>query len=96
MPRVHRHVTGSRKYADYTQETLKSACRAVKPGMSLRAAERAYGILMRTIQTRFQQFDRWIKLVKSRADRTFFRPTILDRSCVNLIGIVEKLNEHIS
>ena len=52
MPRVHRHVTGSRKYADYTQETLKSACRAVKPGMSLRAAERAYGILMRTISNK--------------------------------------------
>lgn len=49
MGRVHKRKLGSRRYADYTKETLQAAVQAVRRGMSSRAAEERFGIPRRTI-----------------------------------------------
>lgn len=52
---MHKRKAGSRKYVDYTSETLEKCLAAVKKGMSQRKAEEIFKIPRRTINNKLKQ-----------------------------------------
>lgn len=49
MPRTYKRSPGTRRYADYTEDTLRQALQSIRNGMHIRTASHTYGISERTL-----------------------------------------------